>query len=176
MLKSYCLQQRYNLSDPGAEKAIYDRISFQKFLDLDVMSDRVPDETTILNFRRFLERYDLQTVLLETINDFLDGKGLVIKDTTLIDATIIRSSSSTKNKEKKRDPEMHSTFKGKNAYYGMKTHIGTDKNGIVHSVECTAANIHDGTLYDILQHGEEEAVYADSAYHSAKRLFDSINK
>ena len=92
-----------------------------------------------------------------------------------MDATIIKTSSSTKNKDKKRDPEMHSTFKRKNAYFGMKTHIGTDKNGIVHSVECTAANVFDGNLYDVLLHGQEKKVYADSAYHSSARLFNAIN-
>ena len=111
MLKIYCLQQWYSLSDPGAEEAIYDRTSFQKFLGIDLLSDRVPDGTTILNFRHFLEEHEFQKKMFDRINELLEGKGFIVKTGTIVDATIISASSSTKNKEGKRDPEMSSISK-----------------------------------------------------------------
>ena len=144
MLFRSFLQQWYNLSDPEAEDNIYDRNSFQKFLDIDLLSDSVPDETTILNFRHLLEEHRLQEKILKIVNDFLERHGLFMKQGTIVDATIIAAPSSTKNKDKKRDPEMHQTKKGNQWYFGMKGHIGVDADsGIVHSVEGTAANVHD---------------------------------
>mgnify|MGYP000004328250 CR=1 FL=1 len=126
MLKIYFLQQWYDLSDPGMEEAIYDRNSFQKFLEIDLLGDTVPDETTILNFRHLLEEHGLQEQFLVIVNDILEKRSITVKHGTITDATIIAAPPSTKNKEKKRDPEMHQTKKGNQWYFGMKAHIGTD--------------------------------------------------
>lgn len=169
MLKIYFLQLWYNLSDPATEEEIYDRITFQKFLDIDINNDQIPDESTILRFRHFLEENKLQERMFRVINKILEKEGLLIKEGTTVDATIIPASSSTKNKDKERDPEMHSTKKGNNYYFGMKAHVGTDSsNGLIHSVECTAANVHDSIPIDKLLHGEEKVIYGDSAYMSEK--------
>jgi len=141
LLKIYFLQQWFNLSDPAAEEWIYDRISFQKFLNIDLM-DNVPDETTILNFRHLLEERQLPEKIFKLVNKLLENKGLLLKEGTIVDATIISAPSSTKNKAKKRDPEMSSTKKNNNYHFGMKAHIGVDaKHGLVHSLEATTATV-----------------------------------
>ncbi len=170
MLKVYFLQLWYNLSDPETEDAIYDRVSFQKFLDMDILKDKAPDESTILRFRHFLEDHKLQKRMFKVINQLLEKEWLLIKEGTTVDATILPASSSTKNKDKERDPEMHSTKKGNNYYFGMKAHVGTDSsNGMIHSVECTAANVHDSVPIDKLLHGEEKVIYGDSAYMNQEK-------
>ena len=170
MLKIYFLQQWYNLSDPGVEDAIYDRVSFQKFLDLDVLAQNVPDESTICRFRHFLEDNRLQRKMFKVLNAVLEHNGMLVKEGTTVDATIIPASSSTKNKDRKRDPEMRSTKKGQNMYFGMKAHVGTDSsNGLIHSVMCTSANVHDSKMMEHLLHGEENVLYGDSAYMSKER-------
>jgi transposase, IS5 family len=166
MLKIHFLQQWYDLSDPGIEEAIYDRNSFQKFLEIDLLSDTVPDETTILNFRHLLEKHTLQETFFEIVNDLLAVRGITVKHGTITDATIVAAPPSVKNKEKKRDPEMHQTKKGNQWYFGMKAHIGTDTKGFVHTVEVTKASVHDGDVQDRLYHGEEKAKFGDSAYQS----------
>lgn len=177
LLKIYFLQQRYNLSDPGVEDAIYDRASFLKFLDLDLLSNTVPDETTILNFRHFMEEYSIQEKIFAKINDLLESKWLLLREWTTVDATIIHAPSSTKNREWKRDPEMHSTKKWNQWYFWWKAHIGTDKDsGCVHSVEFTSANVHDSQVLEELEHWNEKELYWDSAYHSEKQLRNHLNK
>ena len=167
MLKIYFLQQWNDLSDPAMEEAIYDRCSFQKFLDIDLLSYRVLDETTILNFRHLLEKHKLQEEFLDVVNRELEEKGYLMKKGTIVDATLIAASPSTKNKDKKRDPEMHQTKKGNQWYFGMKGHIGVDvDSGVVHSVEGTAANVHDRTKLHALLHGEEKAIFGDQGYAS----------
>ena len=169
MLKIYFLQQWYDLSDPGMEEAIYDRNSFQKFLGIDLLGDSVPDETTILHFRHLLEKHELQERFFEVVNDLLAKRGITVRHGTITDATIIAAPPSTKNKEKKRDPEMHQTKKGNQWYFGMKAHIGTDTKGFVHTVEVTKASVHDGAVQDHLYHGEEKAKFGDSAYQSKEK-------
>jgi IS5 family transposase len=166
MLKIHFLQQWYDLSDPGMEDAIRDRNSFQKFLEIDLLGDTVPDETTILNFRHLLEKHALQEQFLVIVNGILEQKGITVKHGTITDATIIAAPPSTKNKENKRDPEMHQTKKGNQWYFGMKAHIGTDTKGFVHTIEVTKASVSDGTVQDRLYHGEEKAKFGDSAYQS----------
>lgn len=165
MLKIYCLQQWFNLSDPGAEEAIYDRLSFQNFLGLDLMIHPVPDETTILNFRHLLEEHNLIEKIFYLINNELQKKGLFLKEGTIVDASIIPSSSSTKNKGKKRDPEMSSTRKNSSYHFGMKVHTGIDvKSGLVHTVKATKASTSDKEMmYDLLL-GKEKAVFGDKGY------------
>jgi IS5 family transposase len=131
------------------------------------MKETVPDETTVCKFRHLLEQHKLQEKFLEIVNALLEKKGYLMRKGTIVDATLIAASPSTKNKDKKRDPEMHQTKKGNQWYFGMKGHIGVDvDSGIVHSVEGTAANAHDRSkLYDLL-HGEEQAIFGDSGYAS----------
>ena len=165
MLRIHCLQQWYNLSDPGVEDAIKDRLSFQRFLSLDPFSDTVPDETTILNFRHLLEENDLQKAIFTAVNEHLEDQGLLMKRGTLVDATIIAAPSSTKNKDRKRDPDMSSTKKGNQYYFGMKAHIGVDsESALVHSLTGTEAKRHDSTQREELLHGEEQVVGGDKGY------------
>ncbi len=171
LLRMYFLQQWYNLSDEGIEDEIWCQLPFQKFLDLNVSTDTVPDSTTIENFRHMLEKYDLTENMFVFINELLEEKGILLKRGTIIDATIINASSSTKNKDKKRDPDMHQTKKGNQWYHGMKAHVGVDSNsGVVHSLTTTAANIHDSDKFDDCLHGEEKVIFADSAYPKAERI------
>ncbi|MDR3168669.1 MAG: IS5 family transposase [Candidatus Peribacteria bacterium] len=111
LLKIYCLQQWYNLADPAVEDAVYDRISFQKFLDIDIVNDQIPDETTVCRFRKLLNDNELQKIIFDLINQKLEKHGLSCTQGTIVDATIINAPTSTKNKKKTRDPEMHSTQK-----------------------------------------------------------------
>lgn len=169
MLRIYFLQQWFNLSDPGAEEALYDIVSMRMFARIELGQDVIPDETTILNFRRFLEEQQLPQRFFERINKLLEAKGLLMKSGTIVDATIIDAPPSTKNKLKQRDPEMRQTKKGNQWYFGMKAHIGTSEQGIIHSLTTTSANVHDSVEFGNLLHGEEESVYADAAYANATR-------
>lgn len=165
MLKVYFLQQWYSLSDREAEEMIYDRNSFQKFLGIDLLSQKAPDETTILNFRHLLEEQRLQERFLRIVNAVLEKRGLLMKEGTIVDATIIAAPSSTKNREQKRDPEMSSTKKGNQWYFGMKAHIGVDaQSGVVHRIETTPAKTNDRVPFRKLLHGEERALFGDKGY------------
>jgi IS5 family transposase len=167
MLRIYFLQQWYNLSDPGVEEAIYDRLSFQKFLGIDLLSEEVPDETTILNFRHLLNEHGIQEKIFERVNGMLEKKGLLMKEGTIADATLLAAPSSTKNDDKKRDPEMSSTKKGANYYFGMKAHIGVDtKKGLVHTVIGTTAKESDRKKFHELLHGKEKSLFGDKGYAS----------
>lgn len=167
MFRIYCLQQWYNLSDPGAEEALYDSITMRRFAGVSTDADVIPDETSILNFRRLLEKHQLTERVLSEINTLLCERGLLVGKGTIVDATIIDAPSSTKNAKKKRDPQMHQTRKGKQWYFGMKVHTGTDtESGLVHTVVATAANVADVNVLGELLHGAEESLHGDSAYHS----------
>lgn len=167
MFRIYCLQQWYNLSDPGAEEALYDSITMRQFAGVSTDADVIPDETSILNFRRLLEKHKLTERLLSEINTHLCERGLLVGKGTIVDATIIDAPSSTKNAKKKRDPQMHQTRKGKQWYFGMKVHTGVDtESGLVHTVVGTAANVADINVLGELLHGNEESLHGDSAYHS----------
>ena len=167
MFRIYCLQQWYNLSDPGAEEALYDSITMRHFAGVSSDEDVIPDETSILNFRRLLEKHQLTERLLAEINAHLAERGLLVGKGTIVDATIIDAPSSTKNAQKKRDPQMHQTRKGKQWYFGMKVHTGVDTDsGLVHTVRGTAANVADVNVLGELLHGGEESLHGDSAYHS----------
>ena len=162
-LRIYCLQQFYDLSDPGAEEALYDSESMRRFAGIELGEDAVPDESTILQFRRLLEKHNLTAAIFETINRYLSERGLLLRQGTLVDATIIHAPSSTKNKRGKRDPEMSQTKKGNQWYFGMKAHIGVDGNsGLVHTVVGTTAKEADITQLEKLLHGDEEVVLGDA--------------
>jgi len=165
MLKIYFLQQFYELWDLAMEEAIYDRLSFQEFLWIDTLSNNIPDETTILNFRHFLEENELQDVLFEEVLNLLKEKDLFFSRWTIVDASIIKASSHTKNKDRKRDKEMSSTKKNNNFYFWMKVHIWVDADSwIVHTVINTTAKKSDVWQTQKLLHWEEKAVFWDKAY------------
>lgn len=164
LLRIYFLQQWFALSDLSAEEMIHDRLSFRRFINIDICETSL-DETTICKFRHFLEENSLTEKMFAIVKKILEKKKLIIKDGTCVDATIIKAPSSTKNKEKKRDKEMSSTKKGGNYTFGMKMHIGTDaKSKLIHSVITTTAKVHDSEVMDDLLHGEEKSVFADKAY------------
>jgi IS5 family transposase len=165
MLRIHCLQQWYALSDPAVGEELYEIASMRRFVGLSLSHGSVPDETTILNFRHLLERHDLSAAIFEAVKKHLQGAGLLLRQGTIVDATIIAAPSSTKNSTGKRDPEMHQTKKGNQWYFGMKAHIGADADsGLVHSVIGTAANVGDVTQADALLHGQEEEAFGDAGY------------
>jgi transposase, IS5 family len=165
LLRLHCLQLWYNLSDPGLEDAVHDRLSFQRFLGLDPLQQRVPDETTVLHFRRLLESHGLAERIFAKVNEGLAARGLLLKGGTIVDATILSAPSSTKNRDGKRDPEMSSTQKNGEWHFGMKAHIGVDaERGLVHTVKTTTASVHDSQVFTELTHGEETVIAGDSAY------------
>ncbi len=169
MLRIHFLQQWYALSDPAMEEALVDTPVMRRFAQLGGLDD-IPDETTILNFRRLLETHGLAEKLFAQVNAHLQRKGLSLRSGTIVDATIINAPSSTKNQDGERDPEMHQTRKGNQWYFGMKAHIGVDDvSGLVHHVECTAANVADVTQAHKLLHGEEDTVCGDSGYTGAEK-------
>ncbi len=167
MLKIHLMQNWFGLSDPAMEEALYEIASMRQFAGLS-LTKPIPDETTILNFRRLLETYELGAEILARVNGYLSRKGLMLKRGTIVDATIIAAPSSTKNADGERDPEMHQTKKGNEWFFGMKAHIGVDvDSGLVHTVTTTAANEADVNEAEYLLHGKESVVYADAGYTGA---------
>lgn len=165
MLRVYFIQQWYGLSDEGVEDAITDSQALRRFVGIDLSREDAPDATTLLQFRRLLETHRLTEKLFSCINGQLAAQGLLLKEGTIADATILSAPSSTKNREKARDPEMHQTKKGNQYYFGMKAHIGADsQSGLVHTVTGTAANVADITETEKLLHGEERVVFLDAGY------------
>jgi len=170
MLRIYFLQQWYGLSDPGAEEALYDMHSMRDFAGLDLAQDAIPDETTILNFRHLLERHNLTEALFEAVSGYLEEQSLLMRGGTIMDATLIAASPSTKNRLAKRDPDMSQTKKGNQWYFGMKAHIGVDANsGLVHTVKTTTAKVHDAKMSEDLIRKDDRAVFGDKGYVSDKR-------
>ena len=168
MLRIHFMQQWYALSDPAMEDALYESESMRRFAEID-FNEVVPDETTILNFRHLLEEHGLTKQIFEHTRCYLEEKGLLLREGTIVDATIINAPSSTKNREQTRDKEMKQTKKGNQWYFGMKAHVGTDtKKRLVHSVVVTNAGVHDSQVMDQLLHGGEEAIYGDKAYANDK--------
>ena len=165
MLRTYFLQQWFNLSDPGVEEALYDSASLRRFVGVDLGVAPPPDETTVCRFRHLLEKHELGGAMLDVVNHHLDKKGIRITTGTIVDATILHAPSSTKNATGERDPEMHQTRKGKQWYFGLKAHIGVDaKQGHVHSVATSAARVADCHMLAELLHGEERKVWGDGGY------------
>jgi IS5 family transposase len=163
MLRTYFVQQWFNLSDPGAEELLYESAAVRRFVGVDLGAAPAPDETTILRFRHLLEKHKLGELMLDAVNVHLEAKGIKIQTGTIVDATIIHAPSSTKNEKKERDPEMHQTRKGNQWYFGLKAHIGVDaKEGHVHSLATTAANVSDVHMLPDLLHGEERKVWGDA--------------
>ena len=169
MLRIHFVQHWFNLSDPGVEEALYDSRALRRFVGIDLGREPAPDETTVCKFRHLLEEQGLGKKLFEQVNEYLKEQGMAVNRGTIVDATIIHAPSSTKNRRKERDPEMHQTRKGNQWYFGMKAHIGVDsRSKLIHSVEATAANVHDSRMLEKLLHGKEKRVWGDSAYSGQK--------
>jgi IS5 family transposase len=164
MLRIYFLQHWFDLSDPAAEDAIYDSESMRRFAGVELGEDTIPDESTILRFRHLLEEHNLTKAIFDEIGLLLTEKGLLLKQGTIVDATIIAAPSSTKNQTRSRDPEMRQTRKGNTWHFGMKVHVGTDKQGLVHTLTTTNAAQADIKQLPELLHGEEREIYGDAAY------------
>ena len=170
MLRMYIAQQCFGLSDEGIEDALYDSQAIRRFVGIDLSRESAPDATTLLKFRRLLETHGLTQRIFETINAHLAERGLLLRQGTIVDATLIAAPPSTKNRQKRRDPEMHQTKKGNQWYFGMKAHIGADAHsGLVHTVVATAANVGDVTQAQALLHGEESEVFGDAGYQGVER-------
>jgi IS5 family transposase len=169
MLRLHCLQQWFNLSDPAVEEALYDSRAMRQFVGSDLGREPVPEETTICKFRHLLEAHQMGEQLFARIGAYWAAHGMKVSRGTIVDATIIAAPSSTKNRQKARDPEMHQTQKGHQWYFGMKAHIGVDsRTKLIHSVAATAANVHDSQVLPKLRHGQETRVGGDAAYRGQR--------
>ena len=167
MLRIYLMQQWFNLSDPMMEDALYEVESMRRFAGLELCEDRIPDETTILKFRHLLEKHALTERLFEAVNAHLQSRGLQVSKGTMVDATLIAASPSTKNVKGERDPEMHQTRKGNQWYFGMKIHIGADvDSGAAHTVTVTAANEADINQLPKLLRSSDQVIFGDAGYTS----------
>jgi IS5 family transposase len=165
MLRIYFMQQWYGLSDPAMEDALLEIESMRRFAQIELLEDALPDETTILNFRHLLEKHELSRQIMQTINEMLQKRGCLLKGGTMVDATIIHASPSTKNRDRQRDPEMHQAKKGKNWFFGMKVHVGADvKSGLIHTVGVTAANVADVSALPHLLREHDQALFGDKGY------------
>jgi IS5 family transposase len=173
MLRTHFMQQWFTLSDPGMEEAFFDTPLCREFAQLEEFA-RLPDESTILRFRHRLEKHKLSGQILAVVNDLLTQRGLLLKTGTVVDATLIAAPTSTKNKDKARDPEMHSSQKGNQWHFGMKAHIGADADsGLVHTVRGTSGNVHDVVEGSSLLHGEETLAYGDAGYQGIDKRADA---
>jgi IS5 family transposase len=170
MLRMYVAQQCFGLSDEGIEDALYDSQAIRRFVGIDLSRESAPDATTVLHFRHLLEKHGLTKRLFETVNAHLAQRGLIMREGTIVDATLIAAPPSTKNRDKSRDPQMHQTKKGKQWHFGMKAHIGADaQSGLVHTVLSTAANVGDVTQAHALLHGQETDVLGDAGYQGVEK-------
>jgi len=177
MLRMYIAQQCFGLSDEGIEDAIYDSQSIRGFVGIDLTHESAPDATTLLKFRRLLEKHNLTRRIFDEINVHLAGKGLVMREGTIVDATLIAAPPSTKNRDKERDPEMHQSKKGNDWHFGMKAHVGVDMaTGLVHSVVGTAGNVADVVQTHALLHGGEKAVLGDAGYQGVGKRAENADK
>ena len=176
MLRMYIAQQCFGLSDEGTEDALYDSQAIRSFVGIDLNREAAPDATTLLKFRRLLETHKLTKRIFAAINVHLAVKGLMLREGTVVNATIIAAPSSTKNRDGERDPEMHQTKKGNQWYFGMKAHIGVDaESGLIHTVVTTAANVSDVTQAHALLHGEETTVFGDAGYQGVEKREENQN-
>jgi len=170
MLRLYFLQQWYALADEALEDALYDSHAMRNFAGIDLGSDAVPDSTTLLNFRHLLERHQLTEQIFAEVSALLSERKLLMREGTIVDATILAAPSSTKNAARARDPEMHQAKKGNQWYFGMKAHIGVDaQSGLVHSMSTTAANVSDVAQAHAVMHGAEKSVHADAGYQGMEK-------
>ena len=174
LLRIHFMQQWFTLSDPAMEEALHDVPLMRDFCGLGGWDDRLPDESTILRFRHALEKHKLAEQILATVNALLSHKGLLLRAGTVVDATLIAAPSSTKNKDRARDPEMHSSQKGNDWHFGMKAHIGVDADsGLVHTVRGTSGHVADVVESRNLLHGQEADAFGDAGYQGAAKRPDA---
>lgn len=177
MLRMYIAQQCFGLSDEGMEDAIYDSQSIRAFVGIDLTHESAPDATTLLKFRRLLEQHHLTRRIFDEINGHLASKGLVMREGTIVDATLIAAPPSTKNRDGERDPDMHQSKKGNQWYFGMKAHVGVDMDtGLVHTVVGTAGNVADVAQAHALLHGGEKVVLGDAGYQGVNKRPENAGK
>lgn len=175
ILRMYVAQQCFGLSDEGVEDALYDSQAIRRFVGIDLGRQSAPDATTLLKFRHLLETHQLTAAIFSAINAHLAAQGLFLRAGTIVDATLIAAPPSTKNKDGKRDSEMHQSKKGNQWHFGMKAHIGVDANsGLVHTVVGTAANVSDITQAQALLHGEETDVFGDAGYQGIEKREENL--
>ena len=173
MLRIHFMQQWFTLSDPAMQESLHDVPLFREFAGLS-WDTPVPDETTILRFRRLLEQHKLSAQILALVNELLGAKGLMLRAGTVVDATLIAAPSSTKNASGERDPQMKQSKKGNQWYFGMKAHIGVDaESGLVHTVRATAGSVNDVVEANTLLHGEETEAWGDAGYQGADKRPDA---
>jgi transposase, IS5 family len=174
MLRIHFMQQWFALSDPAMEEALHDMPVFREFAGLGGWDERLPDESTILRFRHVLEKHKLAVQILQTVNDLLSAKGMMLRSGTVVDATLIAAPSSTKNSSGERDPEMKQSRKGQQWYFGMKCHIGVDADsGLVHTVRGTSGAVNDVIEANSLVRASDRDVYADAGYQGAGQRPDA---
>jgi IS5 family transposase len=161
------------------EEAFFDTPLYREFAQLEEFA-RMPDESTILRFgktpspRHRLEEHKLAEQMLITVNDLLTAKGLSLKAGTVVDATLIAAPTSTKNKDRARDPDMHSSKKGNQWYFDMKAHIGADaESGLVHTVRGTSGHASDIAEGNTLLHGDESVAFGDAGYQGIEKRADA---
>jgi IS5 family transposase len=170
MLRVHLLQHWYGYSDPGMEEALHDIPLLRRFAGLDAGVSRMPDETTIPNFRHLLEAHQLAESLFQEVVSILTEQGLILREGTIVDATLVAAAPSTKNKDRRRDPEMTSSKKGNQWHFGMKAHIGVDTaHGLVHTMEGTTGKVSDYSMAETLLHGEEVTAHGDRGYADKTR-------
>jgi IS5 family transposase len=169
LLRVMILQHLYGLSDPQVEEQIKDRLSFQKFVQLDA-SEAVPDETTICRFRQRLIGCNLHEQLLELLNSQLEARGYIVKRTTLVDATIVESSRKRPDPEAVADgsaPDAEASYTRKNdrSYYGYKAHMSTDgEHQLIRRALISTAGKQDAHMFEQVAPADTEEIYADKAY------------
>lgn len=173
MLRMYFVHQWYGLADEAGEDAVYNSQALRNLMGIDLSRTSVPNAATLMGFRHLLEVHDLTKSMLVKVNVMLIERGLLMTQGTLVDATLIAAPSSTKNKAHTRDPEMHQTKKGNQWDFGMKAHIGVDKDsGLVHTLRTTAANVSDISQAPTLLHGQVRDVWADADYVGVEKRED----
>jgi IS5 family transposase len=147
------------------------------FVGIDLNRESAPDATTLLKFRRLLETHEMTRKIFDTINGHLAAQGLMLREGTIVDATLIAAAPSTKNKDGKRDPEMHQSKKGNNWHFGLKAHIGVDAaSGLVHTLIGTAGNVSDVTQAHALLHGGEIAAMGDAGYQGVEKREEILER
>ena len=177
MLRVHLLQHWYGYSDPGMEEALHDIPALRRFVGLDAGESRMPDESTILNFRHLLEAHQLAESLFQEVVSLLTDQGLILREGTIVDATLIAAPPSTKNEARQRDPEMTSSKKGNQWHFGMKAHIGVDTaHGLVHTLEVTTGKVSDYSMAETLLHGEEQTAHGDRGYADKTREPDRVRE
>ena len=177
MLRMYLIANWFNLADEACEDALYDIPAFRDFCRIDLGRERVPDATTLLNFRHLLEGNQIGAALFAKVGELLQSNGMKLSGGTIVDATLIAAPPSTKNQEQTRDPEMCQSKKGNQWHFGMKVHIGVDsQTGLIHSASVTPGNVHDSQELPNLLHGDETRLYGDSAYRgqNQRKLLKTI--